>query len=58
MKTIETPLTAILTVLFLVFTTNNYVKQIKLDEEKAEKAIQDCCFTTYRRMLIFPIIVF
>ena len=40
MKTIETPLTAILIVLFLVFATNNYVNQIKLEEERSEKAIE------------------
>ena len=41
MKTIETPLTAILIVLFLVFSTNHYFEKVKLEKEKSEKAIKD-----------------
>ena len=40
MKTIETPLTAILIVLFLVFSTNHYFEKVKLEKEKSEKAIE------------------
>mgnify|MGYP003952718009 CR=1 FL=1 len=40
MKTIEAPLTVILIVLFLGFTTKNYVDNIKLEKERSEKAIE------------------
>ena len=41
MKTIESPLTAILIVLCLGLLTNNYLEKVKLDKEKSENAIKE-----------------